>query len=386
MIEATSDRDSQRVVAYEALRGWAALTVVIGHSLFGFGLGEAAILPRMVLRFISNVNLAVPFFFTLSGFVLTRRYFRDLDSGYLVGAALKRWPRLAFLTTLVVLISWGLRRLDLFWYREAGALTGSDWLSRFAYGHDPTAYAPDIAKALKEGLLTTFTLGQASYDASMWTMQMEFYGSFLVFALAYVTGRWGWLLAGVIAIAAAAAAVQFSGYMVCFVAGTMLAFAAMRLPRTAPLLVSIPLLLAALLLPAYWPVAGGTKDAILPMAYYAGCSVAAVAAICFSPDLGRLLSGRVAAFLGRISFPLYLVHILVLTSLGSYLYVTVAQPYSADAAIMATIAVSVLASIPLAWLDARWLRLLNGITRFVVSMFTRHSVQSPQPVPRELSA
>lgn len=54
--------------------------------------------------------------------------------------------------------------------------------------------------------------------------------------------------------------------------------------------------------------------------YTALLALLLVSAIAFSPILQSLFSGLVSKFLGRISFPLYLIHMIVICSWSSYIF------------------------------------------------------------------
>ena len=73
-------------------------------------------------------------FFVLSGFVLTRRFLLEGDHQIILRGAIKRWPRLAGPALAAALTSWCLFKLGAYRFKEGGAITGSEWLSFFAYG------------------------------------------------------------------------------------------------------------------------------------------------------------------------------------------------------------------------------------------------------------
>ena len=89
-----------------------------------------------------------------------------------------------------------------------------------------------------------------------------------------------------------------------------------------------------------------------------------ITAIELAPDgLHRRMSGRVAHHLGVLSFPLYLVHIPVLCSLGCTALIAM-TPFSSalTAAIAAsgvTIVGSLVVSIPFALFNERWVAFIN---------------------------
>src|SRR5690242_11784453 len=96
----------------EALRGLAAMVVVAFHCLQSFAPAWTGLYPAFdpthsrageIWYGLVNGTAAVLFFFVLSGFVLTRRYFATGDAMILARGAVKRWPRLAGLVLLVVM-------------------------------------------------------------------------------------------------------------------------------------------------------------------------------------------------------------------------------------------------------------------------------------------
>ena len=177
----------------EAMRGLAALVVVFWHLLLGFDPERSGALPQFPhpLSWIGdpwfglfNGAAAVGFFFVLSGFVLTRRSLQASDPASLARGALKRWPRLAGTVGLTCLISWALFPLGLYRNTEAGAVTRSFWLSHFGVGLPGPVLVPNVWNAMWQGVYSTFITGAATYNSSLWTMRLEFAGSFVAFGLA----------------------------------------------------------------------------------------------------------------------------------------------------------------------------------------------------------
>src|SRR5262249_15213309 len=124
---------TERITRLEACRGLAALVVVCGHIIIAFEPTISGVLPGTrtanslvgtVFFILINGQAAVVFFFVLSGYVLTNRFFENPVSDYLMTAALKRLPRLALLTTIVTVASALIWLSDLYLCRQASELTG----------------------------------------------------------------------------------------------------------------------------------------------------------------------------------------------------------------------------------------------------------------------
>ena len=156
------------------------------------------ILPGKFYYVMVNGEAAVIFFFTLSGYVLTIRFFENPAGNYIGSAALKRLPRLALLPTIATVASASIWLLGLYRFQEAGHISGSRWLEMFGMSDLPTNFEPSLTGALDQGIWRTFLVGDSYYDSSLWTMVHEFHGSLLVLAVApflifVLRGRSGWL-------------------------------------------------------------------------------------------------------------------------------------------------------------------------------------------------
>ena len=84
-------------------------------------------------------------------------------------------------------------------------------------------------------------------------------------------------------------------------------------------------------------------------------------------QLKKFLSGDVGVFLGWISFPLYLIHVVIICSLSSAKFLgafsLVPSPYSNAIAALVTIVGSILAAVPLAAINDRLLLVINRWTK-----------------------
>ncbi len=378
----------------EALRGVAAIIVVLYHLLLGFAPGLPGVLPgfpagatwigRPWYGLVNGVA-AVGFFFTLSGFVLTRRSLQTGHGDSLAVGAIKRWPRLAGTVAIACLSSWALFPLGLYRFRQAGKLSASPWLSAFAStgsgdglapnGLTPNGLVPNAWAAFKEGACLTFFTGSATYNSSLWTMHIEFIGSFIAFGLALALLR----LPG----AGARAALLLTAWLACFCVDPWLAnfplgvalaslAASGRLPRLSAAWLP-PLLLAAFASANYVENSALGRLAyahlrfVPPAAsvYGLGAASALLAAECI-PALRASLSGRVAAWLGRLSFPLYLLHIPILCSAGCFAYLRAGGGRRGTlAAAIVPLAGTALAAWPLAIFDIWWAALVGRAARRV---------------------
>lgn len=364
-----------RNVSLETMRGIAALSVVCWHSMLGFlpalsgTVAELKGQPSLVgspIFGLINGSAAVALFFVLSGYVLTRKALVSSNPGLLARNAVKRWPRLAGPTTVATLLSWAGFEIGAYHHVEVGAMTHSPWLSAFAWASDKP-FEPRFVEALLQGLYRTFLHGDFWYDSSLWTMKYEFIGSFAAFGLA--------------AVLIATPSMKFRAALV-LIALLLAVDVGNRWYAAFPLGVGLALLPEGRLVPG--PVAGilfvlaiwlfgftgGAAGVQAPLVFAFGkvqpvyvwilaATCAMVAAAGREPHPSTLLF-HVGRFLGWISFPLYLIHVLVVCSLGARVYEWLAvsgQPAAAPFfAAAVTIAVSVIAAIPFAYANDAWNR------------------------------
>jgi peptidoglycan/LPS O-acetylase OafA/YrhL len=330
----------------DGLRGLAALIVVFDHLAFmyvpyavnagGAPHGLGPLLHNTPLQLLISGDLAVCIFFVLSGIVLSAKFFRTGEASVVMASAVKRYFRLAIPVLGSVIIAYGLMRLGLLFNHEAGALT-SDWWKGF------WGFRPDWWEAGGQGAFGVFTSDHNSYNPVLWTMKLEFVGSFMVFAVLLLFGR----LRNRWAVYAVLGLLLWQTYYLAFLLGVVIcdgwfaggAVVSGRLPLRRA--VWIPLLAASLLLGSFPTTGpGGTmfeRWPFVPVQAHTAAAFGIIVAIMSSGLLKRLLEWRPVLFLGRISFPLYLLHFLVLGSYTSYLFVTLSGHMSLKAAMLVTL-------------------------------------------------
>jgi peptidoglycan/LPS O-acetylase OafA/YrhL len=354
---------SRRIVRLEACRGIAAWVVVASHSMLVFAPETIYQLAGSIFFVAVNGTAAVAFFFVLSGYVLSARFFENPDPGHMASAAIKRLPRLALLTTLVTLASATLWMTGL--YQEDAPLL-------------PDIH-PSLIGAFKEGAWRTFMAGDANYDSSLWTMVYEFRGSLLVFVTApflvlVLRRRLVWFVFPFGAIVFRYA----DPLMICFLCGMAIAYYQKNIPRF-PWPVTAALLAAAGFLLSYSPtslyviynrnviynriVANHYQPTAILLAWAIGASCLIVAVL-QSAVAERLFDNRIGAALGYLSFPVYLVHFPILWSAGSIINTATGSPVFAS---ICTVALTAIASWPLAFVDASWVRFLNSRVRALLA-------------------
>jgi peptidoglycan/LPS O-acetylase OafA/YrhL len=211
-----------RIGYLESIRGLAAVQVLLLHFLAAFapdlvfslpaGAAFAGYIHLSPLYFLYDGYSAVYIFFTLSGYVLTRSFERNLaQPSSQVLARIVRLGVPALAATLVaaaVMLTFGKPNL------AAGALSGSTWFAS-QWNTDVS-----ILSVIRDGTVDALLLGyrglpgvaflapwqqpvQHSLVGSLWTLSIEFYGSMVILLLCWCARRsralwWAVLLLGAI--------------------------------------------------------------------------------------------------------------------------------------------------------------------------------------------
>jgi len=377
-------KDSERRdLPLEALRGLAALAVVAWHFLLAFApalLADPAygLAGTPFYAFVHGTG-AVCIFFVLSGYVLTRRYFETGQKRVLINGALKRWFRLFLPVFLSVMLSWLFFHFHLYAYESAGLESRSDWLATFGFAMKPP-FDPTFGAAVANGLSEAFFHDNNAFNPLLWTIHIEFMGSYLVFGFAalitMLRGRAEFILLAVLLIGFAAHFVE--PFLFPFLPGCMLAYCAPRLKGLKGPAAAGCILLGLVFLGYRDPVGlYGFLDFLVPingeaLRAYTSTVGAVLMMISFigNERLRRFFSGAGARLLGRLSFPIYLVHLILIFSLGSAVFLFMKSGNSAFVTLTITAlalvpAIAVLATI-FAVIDTQWVAFVNRISRKII--------------------
>ncbi len=324
----------------DGLRGIAALNVVVAHFFAAFmpsvlhknypTIFESKINSNILLDVLSspfftvfyNGHFAVLIFFLLSGYVLTIPYFTKKNSNRILEKRLwARYFRLSAPIFLAVLISFTFYFFGFYWNVQAANLSGStSWLGSFF----PVGIS--LVDALREGLYKSIILGQSSLVPPLWTLKVEFIGSLYVL-LFYISKpeRYLTLLMLIVFILIYVIHGQDSIYYYAIFIGSIL-----NLVKKSKV--------NNIFLFAIGMYFGGFQFKNIFYDFLPGIFIFNLEVwdkktfynligaffITFSIIRGygdRVLTGRLAQFLGKISYSIYLIHFIVVCSLSSFLYV-----------------------------------------------------------------
>lgn len=379
-----------RLIPLEAYRGIAAFIVLIHHFFLGFSPSTTGLLletrradsmighPYFVFF---NGTGAVSFFFTLSGFVLCWSYFNHEDQGKLLLAFLKRFPRLVGVVTVTTVTSWALFKFGLYHFNDAAKVSGSPWLASFAGAGLTPQFQPNFMSAVSQGLTTFFT-GSSYFNSNLWTMKPEFFGSMVVYMLAsFIATVLGYRYRVYAAIILLASALYINQHIFPFVAGVFLSSYLAKKKVAIPTFASLLMIGAGLYLLGYMiPEKSYLWVSLLPALptrLHAVCmhtlgALAIIFATMANRKVFERMSGSFFRTLGQLSFPLYLVHVLIICSLSSWVYLEMmARGSDSTTTLIVVFGVtavgSVAASLPLARFDDWWVAKVNAVVRKIVA-------------------
>jgi peptidoglycan/LPS O-acetylase OafA/YrhL len=315
------------------------------------------------LGLIGAGNFSVCIFFVLSGYVLTQKYFKIRDDSIIISGALRRYIRLFIPVFAAVMLSFLLASAGLYrYYIETMVVSaGSNYRGYWTF-------TPDIFDAIKQAGWNSFFLGgNIYYNPVLWTMTIEFYGSMLVFTMALLFGslknRWTFYLA--------AAVLFLNSYYLAFVIGMALADTfnsktpVLQIFKTGNKIVLFIILVSGLFIGSY-PISPLTNDSLYmflnngffetpKVTYHIIGAGMVMYTLLNSQGLQNVFSSPVPVFLGKISYSLYLIHFLVISSFTCALFLVLYPVLSYGAAVLISCGLSLLLIIPLSYLFYKYI-------------------------------
>ena len=304
---------STRMGSLDGLRGWAALSVVFFHFTWETFGHLFPVFRSLGFAVLGNGGLAIALFFALSGYVLTIRRWRRTDNEKLLPVLLRRYLRLEIPVMASALLFWAALSVGGSHAMEASHIVQrDDWLGTFAN------FEPSFLAAVWFGLARVYLLNQTeTYGPFLWTMATELWGSLLVLSLSQsrrIIREPYSLLIMVIA-----PLVIFYPIAACFPIGAAIALlqrdGVIRPDEPCPLnsFVALCGLGATLLAAACFEMLGkDIRPAVLLATLILLCAL-------YSVEARRFLVLPISRWLGRLSFPLYLVQGAVLMTATSWL-------------------------------------------------------------------
>jgi len=385
----------------EALRGFAALGVVVYHFLHGFippvyerngaSVDDFLAVDRPFLLAFINGPFMVSIFFVLSSFVLTTRLVREPNRRTALIAMVKRFPRLFPLTLIGSMLPAFLFAAGLMYNDNLASMIQSPWLERSGGVKVSAGWPePSIAGGMVDSLLL-FKRGLSQYNSALWTMKFELIGSLFALATAVMFGARQriWTDAAITLVLGTAALWIHPLISICV--ATVFLTKYLSAPdlvlgrRTVGALVISGLILGSTYksLPEELLIDPWVRTQVLRVDWLIH---GAGAMLLFLGVRGaasrRLQESSLGRHLGRLSFPMYVLHLPIFASIGSG--IIIAAGYSGIAVVLAffsSMIVLIAASVPVAKLDEWWVARLNAFVRRTGARSERGPVALADPAP-----
>lgn len=383
----------------EFVRGLAAFGVVIYHFLLAV-LPPASLqashmhglVPESpVLLAPFNGRFMVAVFFVLSSFVLTVKLVHSPSWRVALIAILKRFPRLLPLTLIGALLPAVLFALGLMRNEEVAALTGSQWLAWSGGVKVADAWPePSVVGGLVDAFVL-FERGVSQYNSALWTMRYELIGSVFAIATAMLIGADRRPILDAVIVGSLGVIFLPIHPLVSICIGTVwISKYVVLQPRRVARGYALGLIVLGLALGStfdavprslgFVTLGEANADRLQWLAYGAGAMLVFIGV----RSLGSLpLQDRgIARQLGRLSFPIYVLHIPIQGSLGCA--IILAMGYTVPAAVTAFLVSTIVifaVAVPVARLDEWWVRHLGAAARLVTTKraLPRAAIRDPAP-------
>jgi peptidoglycan/LPS O-acetylase OafA/YrhL len=360
-----------RLAHLDALRGLAAISVAIFHFKLAFPSASLAmpVLDSTAFGALLNGHFAVEAFFALSGYLFMFK-FLGASSGDAARAVVKRYLRLTLPVLGASLIAWILFCAGAFANQEAAPKAGSAWLA------DWYKFEPSLWLAFYEPLLGMYIgIDPAStYNISLWTIIYELFAVAGVIGLAVVMPRLAapWR----VLVMVCAAALTWETYAFAFILGASVALVRKTRDTQLSSLACFAIGFLGLSLGAI----AGPAAAFPRIAWPAG-AVLLLIAIDSGPAVRKAMSARWLAWLGSLSFGIYVMHFLTVNSVAARVYLwtnSVGAAFAAylPATLLAAVAFRELLDEPSQKMLARFMPLQSALRRNAVLGSAREKAPS----------
>ena len=338
-----ADRRSLRNKSLDGLRGLAAINVTLGHffSAFfpallyknypmayqqgdrsGFWFDVATSAPASLFY---NSHFAVVVFFVLSGYVLSAPYYQGQGDMILKQRLIGRYLRLNLPLMVSVILSFMICKAGLYYNVEAARIAGSDMFIGQYFTNNIT-----LSSLFEAATYKALTLGDRTYNHPLWTLRFEFIGSLvlLAFYICKPAARTLLLTAPLSALVYAFLGME-SIYLIALFAGAALHLAKFQAKWNWPFMVA-GLYFGAFQFSStlydFWPAINlGDREIWERGTVYNLIGALLLVAAIANGAMQKFLGSRICQFFGEVSYPIYLLHFLILCSLSSAIYINAPQ-------------------------------------------------------------
>lgn len=312
----------QKINSAESIRGLACLAVVFSHLslsfipyLHRFDVNDIAnnsfiyAIHHSPFAFWYSGTAAVFIFFVLSGYVLSYALCKspELILTKLKNMCIKRYPRLMIPALISCVIIWAVFNSIKIDSHHVGG-----WLQAYV------TQDFSLKTAIYEGTIGSFLFAESSINWVLWTMTIELFGSFTLFFLIYIKQLHTSLFI-IASVVLAALAYWWRGEGFCmgiasFIIGMYFYFYGRQIPL---FIASILLILGLYLAGAHntsasyaWIYQQIGERTYEYSNFFAGILI--VYSILMNPKLSKVLDQPILIWLGKVSFSVYLLHLVLM--------------------------------------------------------------------------
>ncbi|MBS5660834.1 MAG: acyltransferase [Clostridiales bacterium] len=327
----------QRLDWIDGLRGICCILIFVHHFLLIFYPGTYsgnAVPSHMIAKLdiylaqspfasLFNGNFLVCIFCVVSAVSISYSIFRRTDLNRLSRSMIKRFPRLALPLFVTSLLVYFMIKLSLFENDAAVRITQSWWLDLY-YKNDP-----ELWQVFRTSFIDVWFVGNSEFSTAFWMLKYIFYGSFATYILSIMAWNKNKKILFVYLLTAVAF-LLLDNLIFNFILGTILGYFIsneMKPPHSKT--IGVLLILLGMFLGGYptgispdnvyrfFPV---VLKEVKPYFVYHSIGAFLMVAGLYYLDL-KLLKRRLFLFLGKISYAVYLLHIPVLFSFSTKLFV-----------------------------------------------------------------
>ena len=332
----------KRIAYLDGLRGLAVLVVVLHHFMLAFypaiyggyqdllhtNSGVELLIYRTPLNIFFNGNFAVFLFIILSGFVLSLKYFQDKKAIDLVSIGVKRYFRLMPPILVGNILAFIILLMGFNYNLVVAPITRSEsWLG------STWALEPNIGLMAKQSLIDVYyriTTRAEAYNTSLWTIPMFFLGTYIVLGFLGFFGRFKWRTFAYLAVILLIIKTHYYPFIIGVALCDWFTNRLLIISPFKQVLAVVGLGVSIYLgsYPSDITNMAGTIYGWLPVVrlvdeysfYHITGATMMILSLFYLPGFQRILSAKLMLFMGKVSYSLYIIHAVIIYSLGCYLF------------------------------------------------------------------